>query len=109
MQRHEKQLPAKFDRPFGLAVQFAALFMVAQIMMSFHSHDPSSAHEDNEPAPLQMECGVCLIANMPSHSGGDIELVNAATYQDEPAIAAFNMPWHGQSVLPTQARAPPRA
>lgn len=109
MQQCEKQLPAKFVRPFGLAALFAALFMIAQIMMNFHSHDPSSAHNDNEPGHPQMECGICLVANMPSSSGGDIGLVNPPTYQGEPLITTPSMSWHGQSISPNQARAPPLA
>lgn len=109
MQQCKKQWLIKFVRPFGLAALFAVLFMVAQVIMSFHSHDPSSVHNGNEPAHQQMECGVCLVANMPSNSGGDIELVNTPANQVEQIIAAPNIPWHGQSTLPNQARAPPLA
>lgn len=109
MQQYRKQLPEKFDRPFGLTAIFALLFMAVQIVMSFHSHDPSSSEEDHGPVPLHIECGICLIATMPLHSADGIELASPPTYRPIPTTVALRMPPHDQSILPNQARAPPRA
>lgn len=109
MQQCETQLPEKCVRPFGLATLLSMLFIVAQVMMSFHTHDPFYFHEENEPAHHTAECGVCLVASMPSLSGGEIGEIHIFYRRNEQALTAQYMFWGGQSVSPTHARAPPRA
>lgn len=109
MQHIGKQWPEKFGKPFGLAALFVGLFFAAQISVSVHSHDLFVNHDDIEPAHHQMECGECLIAGMPFHSGDGIGLVHTPVDRNEPSINAVGKVWNGQSVSPSQARAPPRS
>ena len=45
MQHFATQLPAKIGRPFGLTTAPVALFVFAQVMMSFYAHVSFSLRE----------------------------------------------------------------
>lgn len=109
MQKCETLLPGECVRLFGLATFLAALFIAAQVMMSFHAHDPFSNHEDNEPVRHSVECSVCLVADMPSLSGDEVGETHTLYWRSERTLAAQYTSWSEQTVSPAHARAPPLA
>jgi len=109
MQQLVTRLPAKFTKPLGLAMLFAAFYITAQLLMSFHTHTSLLNAEDDEPAHHQTECSVCLVANMASHSAEDIALVLPPSNLGTVYKSLSGDTWDGQSISPSHARAPPLA
>lgn len=108
MQQLCTQLPVKFGRPFGLTVLLVVFFIVAQVMMSFHSHNPLSSLEDDEPVHHQIECDVCLVVHMASHSGDGVSLRPPSFMGGGAVVALPHDSWTTWSVSPSHARAPPQ-
>jgi hypothetical protein len=83
-----------------------AVFVFAQLFSAFHHvSDPHDATDDE----TFVECGICLVANMPFHSGDDLGQIHSPhPISDHSGIAHYEFE-HEQSVSLGHARAPPQA
>lgn len=83
----------------------AVLFLVAQILCCFHTHEPLI--DSPKETHTEADCSICLLSHMPFNTGEAAEFTPSGLFALSLTVREPKAAFKSHNISPQQARAPP--